>query len=56
MSEKAPKQFEWFVRQEENNQGTFKTGISYKRIKQHFSQLQLFDDDFNECDSGYCGL
>lgn len=56
MSEKAPKQFDWFIRQEEKNKGTFKTGISYKRIKQHLSQLQLFDDDFNECDSGYCGL
>lgn len=56
MSDKAPKQFNWFIKQEQNAQGTFKTGINYERIKQHRSQMQLFDDDFNECDSGFCGL
>lgn len=56
MSDKAPKQFDWFIKQEEQNPGTFKTGINYERIKQHRSQMQLFDDDFNECDSGFCGL
>lgn len=56
MSEKAPKQFDWFIKQETENPGTFKTGMNYERIKQHRSQMQLFDDDFNECDSGFCGL
>lgn len=56
MSDKAPKQFDWFIKQEKENPGTFKTGINYQKIKQHRSQMQLFDDDFNECDSGFCGL
>ena len=30
--------------------------VSYKDIKNHKSQIDMFDDDFNECDSGYCGL
>jgi len=55
MSNKAPKQFDWFVEQEKGK-GTFKTGITYERIKNHKTQLDLFDSDFNECDSGYCGL
>jgi|TARA_X000001382_G_scaffold88778_1_gene63543 hypothetical protein len=29
---------------------------TYENIKNHKSQIKLFDDDFNECDSGYCGL
>jgi hypothetical protein len=56
MSNKAPKQFEWFAKQERNVKGTFKTGITYDKIKNHKTQLELFDNDFNECDSGYCGL
>ena len=35
---------------------TFKNGISYDKIKRSFKQTQLFESDFNECDSGYCGL
>ena len=30
--------------------------MTYDKIKQSFKQTELFDDDFNECDSGYCGL
>lgn len=56
MSNKAPKQFQWFIDQESKAKGTFKTGITYERIKSHKLQLDLFDDDFNDCDSGYCGL
>ena len=56
ISDKAPKQFEWFVKQERNSEGTFRTGITYDKIKQYKQQFTLFDDDFNECDSGYCGL
>ena len=56
MSNKAPKQFEWFAKQERNVKGTFKTGTTYDKIKNHRTQLELFDTDFNECDSGYCGL
>jgi len=57
MSNKAPKQFDWFIKQEENNNNArFKTEVTYKQIKNSFNQFQLFDDDFTDCDSGYCGL
>ena len=60
MSNKSPNQFDWFVKQEEHsgnyNNAQFKTGMTYRQIKNGLEQLQLFDDDFNDCDSGYCGL
>ena len=60
MSTKAPQQFSWHIKQEESakthNNATFKTGMTYKQIKDSLEQLKLFDDDFNDCDSGYCGL
>ena len=56
MSEKASKQFNWFIEQEQKNECTFRSGITYEKIKNHKLQLELFDDDFNDCDSGYCGL
>lgn len=56
MSNKAEKQFNWFIEQEQKNGCTFKNGITYEKIKKHKLQLELFDDDFNECDSGYCSL
>ena len=55
MSEKHPEKFDWFCRQEDKNR-TFKNGISYEKIRKHKLQIELFDEDFNECDSGYCGL
>jgi hypothetical protein len=59
MSEKHPNKFDWFIEAEQNSDGierTFKKGISYTSIKNSFKQVALFEDDFNECDSGYCGL
>jgi len=56
ISNKHPDKFNWFVYQEKLNKCTFKNGITYEKIKNHKLQLDLFDDDFNECDSGYCGL
>lgn len=56
MSVKAEKQFNWFVDIEKKNGCTFKSGITYEKIKTHKLQLDLFDDDFQDCDSGYCGL
>jgi hypothetical protein len=38
------------------NVRTFKNGISYEQIKNSLEQTKLFDEDFDECDSGYCGL
>ena len=58
MSEKHPKKFDWFINAEKNGYGkrTFKNGTNYQKIKNSFKQTQLFEDDFNECDSGQCGI
>jgi len=56
ISTKAEKQFNWFIEQERITGNTFKNGVTYEKIKNHKLQLDLFDEDFNECDSGYCGL
>lgn len=55
MSDKEPSKFEWFVKQEESG-ARFKKETSYASIRGHRLQIDLFDSDFNECDSGYCGL
>ena len=58
MSDKHPNKFQWFIDSEENGYGkrTFKNGMKYKDIRKSLKQTKLFDDDFNECDSGYCAL
>ena len=58
MSDKHPNKFQWFINSEENGYGkrTFKNGMKYKDIKRSLKQTELFDEDFNDCDSGYCGL
>lgn len=56
ISEKNPKQFNWFIEQEQKNNSTFKKGITYEKIKNYNLQHNLFDNDFNDCDTGYCGL
>ena len=55
MSDKHPNKFDWFAKQE-NNERTFKNGITYNKIKSYKLQAKLFEDDFNDCDSGYCGI
>ena len=37
-------------------QRTFKNGMTYNQIKNSLKQVKLFEEDFNECDGGYCGL
>ena len=59
MSEKHPEKYNWFIEAEQHkgiNVGTFKKGVTYSQIRDSFKQTELFDDDFNECDSGYCGI
>jgi len=59
LSDKHPNKFKWFIDAEQDtgyNTRTFKNGMSYKQIKNSFKQTSLFDNDFNECDSGYCGV
>jgi len=55
MSEKHPNKFDWFAKQETEGR-TFKKGITYEKIKTFNLEKKLFEDDFNECDTGYCGL
>jgi hypothetical protein len=56
ISEKASNKFDWFINQEKENECSFKSGVTYEKIKTHKLQLDLFDEDFGDCDSGYCGL
>jgi hypothetical protein len=66
-SYRDPIKFDWFVKMEKemeqyrtndnSNFGRFLfNGMTYEDIKSHKLQLDLFDEDFNECDSGYCGI
>jgi hypothetical protein len=56
----CPNKFDWFNNVEKMSlkykKMTWKEGVTYDKIKNFKSQLELFDDDFNDCDSGYCGL
>ena len=61
MCQKEPKKMNWFVEAEKtamesykNNQ--WKEGVTYEKIRKTKLQTELFDNDFNECDSGYCGI
>lgn len=60
MSNMCENKFEWFNDVEKKSMNykkmTWKEGLTYERIKNYKLQLGLFDDDFNDCDSGYCGL
>jgi hypothetical protein len=55
MSDKEPSKFDWFINQEKSG-AQFKKETTYAKIKSHKSQIDIFDNDFNECDSGYCGI
>ena len=58
MSDKHAKKYQWFVDAEQDgyNVRTFKNGMTYEQIRNSLTQTKLFDDDFNDCDSGYCGV
>lgn len=56
MANKDEEKFNWFIKQEEITGNKFRKETTYKRIKNFGLQNVLFDDDFNECDSGYCGI
>jgi hypothetical protein len=58
MFDKHPSKLEWFAKREREstNNANWRSDMSYDEIRQWNSQFELFDDDFNECDSGYCGL
>ena len=58
MSMKHENKFDWFAEKEKKGykSRTFKNGMTYEQIKKSFEQIKLFDEDFNDCDSGHCGL
>ena len=58
MCRKQPNKMQWFIDQEltSNSPRGWKMGITYEKIKNYKMQTELFDDDFNDCDSGYCGI
>jgi hypothetical protein len=55
MSDKIPDKMQWFADQETDS-ARWRSDCRYSDVIKWKTQLQLFDDDFNECDSGYCGL
>lgn len=58
MFDKHPNKLEWFAKREREsiNGASWRSDILYDDVKKWNSQFELFDDDFNECDSGYCGV
>ena len=60
MSTKHPKKLEWFASKErdrKHNWDKFRIdGLTYDKIISYKFQNELFENEFNECDSGYCGL
>jgi hypothetical protein len=55
-----PNKLEWFNNQEKRAMvyrgNQWRQETTYEKIKNYRMQFELFEDDFNECDSGYCGL
>jgi len=53
-----PNKMEWFEKQElnRNPRDGWKNHQRYKDIKNINLQFELFETDFNDCDSGYCGI
>lgn len=56
MADKHPDKMQWFSDLEEEAGSTFRSDVKYSEIVKWKSQIELFDEEFNDCDSGYCGL
>ena len=57
MAQEHKNKMEWFANIEEQNApNTFKKDCTYKEILEYKPQIELSFEDFDECDSGYCGL
>ena len=57
MAQEHKNKMEWFAKQEKMNKpNTFKKDVSYNEILKYKPQIEISFDDFDECDSGYCGL
>jgi hypothetical protein len=57
MANKDLEKIKWFEKQEINTGNKFLSDVTFTEILKFNQQGQLFsDDDFNECDSGFCGI
>jgi hypothetical protein len=57
-SKENPVKYEWFANTERNSKHKygFIEGTTYDKIANFNTQFTLFDSDFSDCDSGYCGI
>ena len=55
MHNKHPEKMQWFADQE-TSKSKWRSDVRYSEIIKWKTQTELFDEDFNDCDSGYCGL
>ena len=55
-----PEKLQWFIDKENQAKvmrgNTWRQDVQYSEIQKWNPQYELIIDDFNECDSGYCGL
>lgn len=60
MMQLHPNKLQWFVDRENEAKkmkgNTWRQDVTYEQISFWNAQYELFEDDFNECDSGYCGI
>ncbi len=57
-SEENAVKYEWFASQERKigYKSTFLSDTTYDKIRNKRLAFDLFDNDFSDCDSGYCGI
>ena len=55
-----PNKLQWFIDKENEAKvmrgNTWRQDVEYSEIQKWNPQYELFEHDFNSCDSGYCGL
>ena len=51
-----PKKIEWASKWEGNGKHTWRSDVTYEQIINSQLQFELSLEDFEECDSGYCGI
>ena len=55
-----PEKLNWFTDRENEAKvmkgNTWRQDVNYEDIQKWNPQFELFEEDFNECDSGYCGI
>jgi hypothetical protein len=56
MASKDLHKVKWFEKQEIKTGNRFLSDVSFTQILNFGTQATFFDDDFNECDSGFCGI